>query len=63
MTANGPGRAETLFPIPSPVTSECFYTVHPDGKRFFMQRWASEGEAADSNRLTVMLDFLEPVTK
>jgi hypothetical protein len=37
-------------------------TLHGD-HRIFMQRRAPESEAAASNRLTVMLDWMEPGSK
>ena len=62
MTIEGPGRIETLFWIPSPITrGDARYAAHPDGERFFMQRLVSEGDAAAAgNRLTVMLNWMEP---
>jgi serine/threonine protein kinase len=64
VTTSGPGRVETLFWISSPnMGKDGFYAVHPDGERFFMQRWVSESEATASNRLTVVLDWTEPASK
>ena len=64
MAAEGPGRAEMLFSIPSPVSLyDHFYDVHPDGERFFMYRWAPESETSPSNRFTVVLDWMEAATK
>ena len=63
VTATGPGRVDTLFSIPSPVyQNDALYAIHPDGERFFMQRWAPEIEATASNRFTVVLDWMEPVS-
>ena len=64
VAAGGPGRAETLFSIPSPVSLyDHFYDVHPDGERFFMYRWAPDAETSPSNRFTVVLDWMEAATK